>query len=148
MVLSMQNRDFRTRIKILCGSKTPPVDFVSKTTTFWTEQPVSMGTRHDLSFCTFKIPWLAPEKLVSMGTCPHLWFCAFKTATLGPKLHVSLGPTPHLWFSTCKTAYLAPELLVSKCPSPHLWCLHAKQRLLHQNNKSLSVPALICGFAC
>ena len=31
-------------------------------------------------------------------------------------------------------------------PSPHLWLLHAKQRLLDQNCKSLWVPALICGF--
>ena len=32
------------------------------------------------------------------------------------------------------------------CPSPHLWFLHAKQRILVQNFKSLWVPALICGF--
>ena len=32
------------------------------------------------------------------------------------------------------------------CPSPHLWFLHAKQRILYQNFKSLWVPALICGF--
>ena len=31
-------------------------------------------------------------------------------------------------------------------PSLHLWILHAKQRLLDQNYKSLWVPALICGF--
>ena len=32
------------------------------------------------------------------------------------------------------------------CPSPHLWFLHAKQRILDQNFKSLWVPALISGF--
>ena len=32
------------------------------------------------------------------------------------------------------------------CSSPHLWFLHAKQRILDQNFKSLWVPALICGF--
>ena len=32
------------------------------------------------------------------------------------------------------------------CPSPHLWFLHAKQRILYKNFKSLWVPALICGF--
>ena len=31
-------------------------------------------------------------------------------------------------------------------PSPHLWFLHAKQRILDQNFKSLWVPALICDF--
>ena len=32
------------------------------------------------------------------------------------------------------------------CPSPYLWFLHAKQRLLEQNYKSLLVPDLICGL--
>ena len=31
-------------------------------------------------------------------------------------------------------------------PSPHLWILHAKQRLLDQNYKSLRIPALTCCF--
>ena len=33
VVLCMQNRDFRTRITSLCGSKTPPVVFACKTAT-------------------------------------------------------------------------------------------------------------------
>ena len=32
------------------------------------------------------------------------------------------------------------------CSSPHLWFLHAKQRILDQNFKSLWVTVLICGF--
>ena len=31
-------------------------------------------------------------------------------------------------------------------PSPHVWFLHAKQRLLEQNYKSLCVPDLTCRF--
>ena len=31
-------------------------------------------------------------------------------------------------------------------PCPYLWLLHAKQRDLHQNDKSIWVPAIICGF--
>ena len=31
-------------------------------------------------------------------------------------------------------------------PSPYLWFLHAKQRDLHQNDKSIWVPAIISGF--
>ena len=31
-------------------------------------------------------------------------------------------------------------------PSPHLWFLHAKQRLLDQNYKSLCVPDIACWF--
>ena len=45
-----------------------------------------------------------------------------------------------------ETATLAPELQVSMGPSPHLWFLHAKQRLLDKNYKSLWVPDLTCRF--
>ena len=55
-----------------------------------------------------------------------------------------MGPSPHLWFYSFKTATLALELLVSMGPSPHLWFLHAKQRLLDQNYKSLCVPDFAC----
>ena len=57
-----------------------------------------------------------------------------------------MRPRPHLWLFAFKTATVALELLVSMGLSPHLWFLHAKQRLLDQNCKSLWVPALICGF--
>ena len=63
---------------------------------------------------------------------------------LWPQLLVSIGPRLHLWFSACKTACLASESLVSMDPSPHLWFLHAKQRLLHPNRKSLCVPDITC----
>ena len=105
-----------------------------------------------------------------MGPKPHLWFfCiqnrdfrtriaglygsqpsslvfACKAVTFGSELQRSMSPIPHLWLFACKTAWLAPELLVSMGPTPHLWFLHAKQRLLDQNCKSLWVPAFICGF--
>ena len=82
-----------------------------------------------------------------MGPSPHLcFFSSCKTATLRPEVQVSMGPRPHQWFFAFKTATLAPQLQVSMGPSPHLWFLHAKQRLLDQNYKSLWVPALICGF--
>ena len=57
-----------------------------------------------------------------------------------------MGPRPHLLFSACKTAFLGSELLVSMDPSHHLWFLHAKQRLLDPNNKSLYVPEITCRF--
>ena len=57
-----------------------------------------------------------------------------------------MGPRPHLWICACRTAYLLPELIVSMGPSPHVWFLDAKQKPLGQNNKSLWVPALNCGF--
>ena len=46
----------------------------------------------------------------------------------------------------CKTATLGLELQVSVGPRPLLWLLHAKQRLLNQNNKSLQVPDMTCHF--
>ena len=45
-----------------------------------------------------------------------------------------------------QTAPLALELLVSIVPCPHLRFLHANQRPLDQNYKSLWVQALICVF--
>ena len=57
-----------------------------------------------------------------------------------------MGPRYDLSFCACTTACLASELLVSMGPSLHLWFLHAKQRLLHQNYKSLWVPHLTCRF--
>ena len=45
-----------------------------------------------------------------------------------------------------KTACLASELLFSMGPRPDLWFLHAKQRLLDPNYKSLSVADITCCF--
>ena len=119
----MQSSDFSTRIASLYGSQTS-----------------------SMFFFAFKTAPLAAELQVSMGPSPHLWFYAFTTATLWPELIVSMGPRPHLSFWACKTKWLTSELPVSMGPSLHLWILHAKQRLLDQNYKSLWVPALICGF--
>ena len=47
------------------------------------------------------------------------------------------GSQPSSVFFACQTAPLGPELQVSMGPRPHLSCfVHAKQRDLHQNNKS------------
>ena len=48
-----------------------------------------------------------------------------------------MGPRPHLSFCACKTLWLTSESLVSMGLSPHLWFVHAKQRLLDQNYKTL-----------
>ena len=47
-------------------------------------------------------------------------------------------------FFAFKTATLAPEMQVSIGPSPYLRFLHAKQRLLDLNYKSLLVPDFAC----
>ena len=56
------------------------------------------------------------------------------------------GSQPSSVVFAFETATLAPELQVSMGPSLHLWFLHAKQRLLDQNYKSLWVPDLTCRF--
>ena len=99
-----------------------------------------------LWFCTFTTASLSPEFIVSMGPRPHLSFWACKTAWLAPESLVSMSPRLHLSFCAGKTTWLASEILVSLGPSPHLWFLHAKQRLLDQNYKSLFVPDLTYGF--
>ena len=55
-------------------------------------------------------------------------------------------PQPSFVVFGCKTATLGPDLQVSMCPCPHLWFLHAKQRLLDPNSKSLCVPDITCRF--
>ena len=56
------------------------------------------------------------------------------------------GSQPSSVVFALKTAPLAPELKVSMGPSPHLYFLHAQQRLLDQNYKSLWVTDLTCRF--
>ena len=146
MIFCMKNSVPSIRITSLHGSQVLCVVYGCKTATFGPEKQISMSPRHNLSFCACKTAWFAPELLVSMGSSLHLWFCAFKTATFGAILQVSIESRPHLSFCACKTAWLASELLVSRGPSPHLWFLNAKQRLLGQNNNSLWIPELTCGF--
>ena len=70
----MQNRVIITRITCLYASQPLSVVVGCKTATFGAELLVSMGSRHELSFCGCKTSWLASEKLVSMGPSPHVWF--------------------------------------------------------------------------
>ena len=118
----IQNFDFWTRITSLYGSQTWPV-----------------------ILCIYNS--VLNIRITSLyGSQPSSVFFAFKTATLWPQLHMSLGPRSHLRPSAYKPACLASELLVSIGPSPHLLVLHAKQRLLDPNNKSLWVPNITCRF--
>ena len=119
VVLCLQNSDFKTRLTSLYGSQSSSVVLSTHKSVLSTDY---------------------------MGSSPHLWFWVCKTATLGLELHVSMGPRRHLLFSVCWTACVASELLVSMGPSPHLWFLHAKQRLLDPNSKSLWFPDITCHF--
>ena len=48
--------------------------FACKIVTFGPDLQVSVGPRHDLSFCACTTACLASELLVSMGLNLHLWF--------------------------------------------------------------------------
>ena len=142
----MQNKVISTRITSPYWSQPSSVVFGCKTASFGQELQVSMGPRLHLSFWAYTTAWFAPEWQVYMGSSPHLCFFPCKTASLGPDLQVSMGPILHLSFCACIRAYLASQLLISIGPVSHLRFLHAKQRLLDQNYKSLCVPDLTCHF--
>ena len=56
------------------------------------------------------------------------------------------GSQPSCVVFGCKAAHFGPEFQVSMGPSPHLRFLHTKLRVLAQNYKSLWVPDLTCPF--
>ena len=168
-VLCMQNSVCSIRITILYWSQPSTVVFGCIRVTFVPGQQVSMCQRHQLSFCACTTGCLVSEILVSICSRPHLWFLHAKQQVLVQNYQSLWVPglicgfwlqNSVFWYrikSLCrtqtspvvfayKTACLASEILVSIGTSPHLWILDAKQRLLDQNNKSLWVPDIICGF--
>ena len=118
----MQNSDFWTRIANLYGSQIPPAVLCLQ-----------------CSVSSIRITSLH-------GSQPSCVVFGCNRATFGQEKQVSMSPRHNLSLCACKIAWLAPELLLSMCSNPHLWFLHAKQRILDQNFKSLWVPDLICGF--
>ena len=151
VVLCMQNNVISTSVTSLYGPQPSPVVIACKRATFGPELQVSMCPRPHLSFCACKTLWLAPELLVFMGPSPNLWLLHAKQRLLHAENHGwVLGPIETCNFSPnaagLNAACLASEWLVSMDTSPHLWFLHAKQRLLDPNNKSLWVPDITCRF--
>ena len=135
----------------------------------WTSVRVSMGPRHDLSFCACTTAGLTSDLLFSMGPSPLQWFCiqnsvisiritslyGFRPSSVVLSTHYSVlstrinrqyGFQPSSVVLCMQTATLALDLLVSIGPSPHLRFLHANQRLLDQNCMSLWVPNVTCDF--
>ena len=122
VVLCMQNSVPSSRNTSLYGSQTLSVDLCMQNSNFWTNLQVCMGPRPHLRFWALITACLAQEQKGYIVSRLHLWFCACKIAPLRLELHVSVGSTPHLWI------------------------LHAKQRLLKKNNKSLCFPHTTCHF--
>ena len=142
----MQNSDFMTRLTSLYGCQTSSVVLSKHNSVINTRikslhvfqpSPAALCLQNS-DFISWITSFYGSQLSSEAFTC--------KPATFGPKLHVSIGPRTHLWFSACKTACLASEILVSMGPSHQLWFLHANQRLLDTNNKSLRVPDISCRF--
>ena len=136
------------------------------TATLWAEFLVSMCPRTHLSFSACKTMWLASRMTLvywsqpsSVVLCIQNSDFSFRITSLygsqtSPVVlsmqnnminirNTSVyGSQPSSVNFACKTATFGPELQVSMDPSPHLCFLHAKQRLLDQNYKSLMGPRL------
>ena len=82
VILCMQNSVPCIRITSLYGSQPSSVAFACKTASFGPEYQVSMGTRHDLSYCGCTTVCLVPELPASMGACPNLWILIAKERLL------------------------------------------------------------------
>ena len=158
----MQNSDFWSGITSLYGSHTKPVVLCMQNSVISTRITSLYGFQPSSVVFASKTATLGPDLQVCMCPSPYVWYWALVTAFLEQEyqVYVGLQPSPvvlclqngdfslkpHLWFSACKTACLTSELLVSMGTSPHLRFLHAKQRLLYPNNKSLWVPDIPCRF--
>ena len=142
-VFFMQNRDFSTRLTSLHRSQTSSVVLSTLNSVLSTRTKRLYGFQPSSVVLYVKRATLGLGLQVCMGPRPHLWFWALITACLAQDY---IGSRPHLWFCACKTASLGLELQVSVGPRPHLWFLHAKQRLLDQNNKSQCFPDMTCHF--
>ena len=168
-ILCMQNSSICTRITRLCGSQTSPVvlcmqnsvAIIRITSLYGSQTSCLVLSTHNSVLSTWikRLYWFQPPPVIlciqnshfrtrttslhGSQTSSVVFVC--KTAWFAPELQDSVSPRPHLSFCDCKTACLASEL-VSMGPNTHLWFLHAKQRLLDKNYKSLLVQDLNCGF--
>ena len=128
-----------------------------------------MGPRPHLRFSVCKTACLASELLVSMGPSPHLCFCIQNSdfwtritnlygsqtspvvlcrqySVISTRNTCLYGSQPLSVVFACITATFGPEYKFSIGTRLHLSFLHAKQRLLDQNNKSLWVPDMTYRF--
>ena len=146
VLLCMQNSDFRTTLTSLYGSQTSSVVLSTHNTVLNTRiKRLYLFQPSPVVLCMQNSDFRARIRGPCGSKTPPVGF-ACKTAPSGPEWQVSIGPRHDLSFWACTTACLESELLVSMGPSPYLWLLHAKQRLLEPNNKSLCVPEITCCF--
>ena len=121
-VFSMQNSDFVTRHTSLCGSQISSVVLSTHNHVLSTRLKRLYGFQPSPVALCMQNSNFSTWITSLYGSQPSSEVFACKPAAFGPKLHVSMGPSPHLRF------------------------LHAKQRVLAQNYRSLWVPDLTCPF--
>ena len=118
----IQNSAFSTRNTSLHGSQTSPVVLCMQ----------------------YRVISPRITSLLGSQTSPMVF--GIQNSDFSTRIASLYGSQPSSAVFAFKTATLQPELLVSMGPSPHLWFLHAKQRLLDQNHKSLWVADHTCRF--
>ena len=142
----MQNSDFKTGLTSLYGSQTSSVGLSTHNSVLssrikrlygFQPSPVVLSMKNS-NFRT-KIACLygsmtSPVVLCMQNSVPSIGITSLYESQ------------PSSVVFGCKTATLGPDLQVSMGSSPHLWFLHAKQRLLDPNSKSLWVPDITCHF--
>ena len=142
----MQNSVISTRITSFRGSQPSSAVFACETATSGPWITSLYGSQTSPVILCMLNSVISARITILYGYHPSSVAFGHKTAPFGPELQVSMVPRPRLWFCSCKKARLASELLVTMGSNPHLCFLHAKQRLLDQNNKSLWVPDFSCRF--
>ena len=118
----MQNSDFWIRITSLYGSQTSPVDLRIQNSVLRSRMTLAYWSQPSSGVLCIQNSDFSIRITSLSGSQSSFVDFACKTATLGPELQVSMGPRPNLCF------------------------LHSKQRLWHQNCKSLWVQDLTCRF--
>ena len=135
-----------TRITSLYGSQTSPVLLCMQNSVICSKMASSHGFQpSSVVLCMKNSDFRTRIISLCRWRDPTCGFCMQNSAFWTRITSLYGSQTSPVIF--CKeNSCLASELLVSMGPSPHLRYLHAKQRLLDPNNKSLWVPDITCRF--
>ena len=143
--LCKQNNDFWTRITSLYGSQTSPVIFCLQnsmpsfriTSLYWSQSSsVFLHSKQRL--------WTRITNLYGSQTSPVVLYRQY--SVISTRITCLYRSQRLSEVFACITATFGPEYKFSMGTRPHLSFLHAKQRLLDQNNKSLWVPDMTYRF--
>ena len=138
----MENADFWTRITSLYGSQNSPVVLCKENNAICTRITSLCGTQPSPVVLSTHNGVLSTRISSLYGFQPSPVVLCMQNSDFRTRVTSLWGSQTLPVVFACKTAWLASEWQVSMGPSPHLWFLHAKQRLLDQNYKSLWVPHL------